>query len=254
MGKDYKQFNFNSKEDYLYVFYNLITQAYQLLLRYEKYQFGLEKDLLLLEEQKAIYINEGIYSEWHDKVLAVSRGLITLFVDDASGGISYVKIRKMLDKTTYKLDSLDVSIQKELDELRDVRNWSYHLPQTNFVAMKEVLYKNVPEDIRKCMTYSFNPIKVSIVEECNIQMVESLYLHNRRRIEVFDKLLGCMITDFEKLLGEKVSIIEIPEKPLELIGDSLAAVQLSMAMNRRKYDGKNETYEKLTFQKPLNNE
>lgn len=68
MAKDFKQFDFNSKEDYLFVFYNLITQSYQLLRRYKKYFLGLEKHLSILEDQGDEYIDDDIYSEWHDKI------------------------------------------------------------------------------------------------------------------------------------------------------------------------------------------
>lgn len=60
-----------------------------------------------------------------------------------------------------------------------------------------------------------------------------------------------MIKDFEKLLGEKVDIVEFVEKPMELVGVNLSTAQLSMAMNKRKYDGSDEEYEKITFQKPF---
>lgn len=147
MAKDYKQFDFNSKDDYLFVLYQLISKSYQLLRRYRKYKSDLENYLISLEKDNVKYIDDEIHSEWHDKILSVTRGLITVFVDDVKGGLSYVKMRKILSKTEYKLEPLDSNIQKELDELRDVRNWSYHLPQTEFVAMKEVYYKSIPKEL-----------------------------------------------------------------------------------------------------------
>lgn len=164
--------------------------------------------------------------------------------------MSYVKIRKILSKTEYKLEPLEEEIQIELDELRDVRNWSYHLPQTDFVAAKEVLFKSIPKELHKYVEYNFNPIKVGIPKKCSVSIMVSLYLHTERRKKVFEKIFNCMINDFEKLLGEKVNIIEVPEKPLVLVGENLSTAQLSMAMNKRKYDGSDEAYEKITFQKP----
>ena len=256
MTKDYKQFNFNSKEDYLFIFYNLIAQSYQSLRRYTRYCNELEKCLIKLEEgkDKEFYIDDDIHAEWHDKLLSVSRGLITMFVDDVKGGISYVRLRKLLNKTEFKLEPLEKSIQKELEELRDVRNWSYHLPQTNFVAMKEVYYKNIPKFLHPYVQYKFNPVRVNVINKCNIKVLESLFVHSTARLETFNKIFRGMVEDFGKLLGENVSIVEVSEKPLELLGESTVAAQLSMAMNRRKYDGSNENYEKITFQKPIMDE
>lgn len=254
MGKDYKQFDFNSKDDYLFVFYQLISRSYQLLRRFKKYESDLEKYVLSLEKDNVEYIDDEIHSEWHDKILSVTRGLITVYVDDVKGGLSYVKIRRILGKTEYKLEPLGEEIQKELDELRDVRNWSYHLPQTDLVAMKEVFYKSIPKEWHQFVEYNFNPIKIGITKKCSTSIMVSLFLHTERRKAVFEEIFKCMINDFESLLGEKVSIIEVQEKPLELLGDNLSTSQLSMAMNRRKYDGSDESFEKITFQKSYGTE
>lgn len=67
---------------------------------------------------------------------------------------------------------------------------------------------------------------------------------------MFDKIFAEMIKDFETLLGQHVEVVEINEKPAELLDETSATIQLSMAMNKRKYDGSNKMYEKITFQKP----
>lgn len=250
MGKDYKLFNFNSKDDYLFVLYGLISRMYKSLKRYKRYQEGLENYLLSLIDEEMIYVDTDICEEWQDKVLSVSRGIMTVLIDEVKGGISYVKLRKMLNKTEFKLEPLGDDIEKELAELRDVRNWSFHLPQTDFVAAKEVFLKNIPKELHQCVTYNFNPIKIEVFDKTNRMFLESLYLHNKRRIEIFDKIFAEMIKDFETLLGQHVEVVEINEKPAELLDETSATIQLSMAMNRRKYDGSNKMYEKITFQKP----
>lgn len=177
--------------------------------------------------------------------------MITTFVDDANGAISYVRKRRLLEKTPYKPQGLDQEVDGNMRELRDVRNWSFHLPQTNFVAMKEVYFKNLPKELRQYVKYEFNPIKVGVQEKCSIKFLESLYLHAAKRIEVFETILNSMLRDFEDLLGEEVSVVEIQEAPGGFMGASTVSAQLSMAMNRRKYGGSNEKYEEITFQKPI---
>lgn len=92
MGKDYKQFDFNSKDDYLFVFYQLISRSYQLLRRFRKYTNDLENYILSLEKDDIKYIDDEIHSEWHDKILSATRGLITVYVDDVKGASCIIQI------------------------------------------------------------------------------------------------------------------------------------------------------------------
>lgn len=248
MAKNYKNLNFNKKEDYLFALYVLIGHVYKLLKRYNRYQNDFVAFLNPILYSDEEYVDTEICEEWQDKFLSVSRELIKHFVDDVKTGFSYIMFRKMVNKTEYKLKPLDKSLEKELEELRDVRNWSFHLAQSDFVAMKEVFYKKIPKEFHSYVEYSFSPIRVSISKKTNKMHLASLFVHNERRIEIFQRLFNRMHADFEELLGMSAEIVEINEKPLEFLDDSCAAMQLSMAMQKRKYDGSDEAFEKITLQ------
>lgn len=246
--KNYKNLDFNCKNDYLYALYSLIINAVKNLNKYKRYNNELSNYLSSLDESIE-YISAEIYEEWEDKIQNTSRALMMVFVDEASTGFSYVMFRKLMKKTEYKLNDLSRDVEDNLKELRDVRNWSFHLAQSNFVASKEVFMKSIAPDFQKYITYDFNPIKIPKDIEANILLLHSLFIHTDSRITIYDELIKCMVSDMELLLGQKVSFVELINPKIEMFDNGFALAQLSMAMQKRKYDGSDEAYEKITLQK-----
>lgn len=240
--------NFNCKNDYLYALYQLIANAVNNLNKYKRYNKELFEYLISLDESIK-YISADVYEEWEDKIQNTSKALLMVFVDDTSTGFSYVMFRRLMKKTKYKLNDLDEKTDAYLSELRDVRNWSFHLPQSNFVASKEVFRKSISPDFQKYITYDFNPIKIQKNIEASILLLHSLFLHTDKRIAIYDELVKCMVSDMEILLGEKVKFVEVINPSIEMFDDGFAASQLSMAMQKKKYDGSDESYEKITLRK-----
>lgn len=140
--KNYKNLNFNCKNDYLYALYGLITYVVSNLRTYKRYNDQLWRYLDELGEDIE-YVSAEIREEWEDKIQNVSRKLMMGFIDEASTGFSYVMFRKLMDKTSYKLSELSDDVKKNLKELRYVRNWSFHLAQSDFVASKEVFLQHL---------------------------------------------------------------------------------------------------------------
>lgn len=247
-GKNYKNLNFNCKEDYLYAGNILIVRTYMNLKRYKRYRDELEKVLDKLRENNTMYIGMDEYEEWEDKQKNVSHNLLTCFVDDTSTGFSYVMLRRYLSRSEYAklIKPLNEELEGYLKELRDVRNWTFHFAQSDFVAMKEVVYHGVREEFRQCITFRANPIVAGLPKLVNAAYMESLYLHMSHRIKIFEKLFDSMIQDYQDLLGEKVQVVEALESPLEYGGTSFMTAQLSMAMQKKKYDGTPESFTAAT--------
>lgn len=250
MGKkNYKNMNFNNKDDYLYALYGLIEYIYPLLEKYIRYNGQLGLYLEEIIKQNKQYIDFDICEEWKDKIQNVSHGLLKGFVDEASTGFSYIMFRKLMNKTKYKLSDIPRDVDEDLKELRDVRNWTFHLAQSDFVASKEVFDKSISPEFKKYIVHQFNPIKISKYRVAETIMMASFHDHTAHRIEVYEKVFDLMKNDFEILLGEKIQIAECMNDIYYFFDDDFATAQLSMAMQKKKYDGSDEQYEKITGRK-----
>ena len=250
MGKkNYKNMNFNNKEDYLYALYGLIEYVYPLLEKYIRYNGQLGQYLEEIMGKKQKYIDFDTCEEWKDKIQNVSHGLLKGFVDEASTGFSYIMFRKLMNKTKYKLSDIPRDVDEDLKELRDVRNWTFHLAQSDFVASKEVFDKSISPEFKKYIVHQFNPIKISKYRVAETIMMASFYDHTAHRIKVYEKVFGLMKNDFEILLGEKIQIAECMNDIYYFFDNDFATAQLSMAMQKKKYDGSDEQYEKITGRK-----
>lgn len=245
-GKNYKNFPFNKKEDYLYAAKILIVRTYSALKKYKFYRDKLQEEVDRIIANKIEYIDVSYYEEWEDKQKNVSHNLLTCFIDDTSTGFSYVMFRKLVNRSEYKdaLYELDIETKGYLEELRDVRNWTFHFAQSDFVAIKEVMYKGINEDLQKYITFSGTPIIIDFPQLVSGKFMQSLFLHMSKRIRVFDKLFDCMLMDYQNLLGQEVEIIEAVASPMEYGGPDFMTAQLSMAMQKKRYDGTKESFER----------
>ncbi len=247
--KNYKNLNFNSKEDYLYAANILIVRTYIALKKYKNYRDALGEFLDDITENNKQYIDWKIYEEWEDKQKNVSHNLLTCFVDETSTGFSYVMFRKLISRSQYAkiLPALEKELEEYLVELRDVRNWTFHFAQSDFVAIKETIYGGLSEELKHLIQFVPNPIIVGFPQKVNRACIESLYLHMSLRIDIFEKLFTSMKHDYEILLGQEVKIYEALESPMELNRQSIASTQLSMAMQKKQYDGSKESFDKITL-------
>lgn len=247
LKKHYKNLNFNSKEDYLVASYSLIGEINDSLKRYIRYGNNLENFITKLSEEEVHYVSTEEFHEWKDKLQNVSHELIMFFVDEVKTGFSYIKFRKLIERTEYHLDELQQDIKDDLKELGEVRNWSFHNPQSKYVAQIELIAKEMPWVLRQKNVYQFNPIKVGYTEKTSISCLFSLSIHVGKRTQVFLRLLKAFMHDFETLLGEEVHIEWVNEGVNELLNYSTRVAQLSMAMQKRKYDGSDEQFQNITF-------
>jgi hypothetical protein len=169
----------------------------------------------------------------------------------------------MFEKKGYLNTSLSEDMEKTLKELLDVRNWTFHNPQSLMVASKEVAEKNIPDELKGLVTITpqLNPIVVSRVEKYEVVMLASLVLHIQRRIEQFDAVLAKMKSDYQEMyntISEKMIIItpygalsevqyydEYIIARLESMSNDIA--QLSMGIQKSQYDGTDEQYNKWTL-------
>ena len=246
---NYKNFNFNKKEDYLYGLYFVISTAYDGIKKYKRHIKELSEYQIKIIQEKCEYIDSSIYQEWMDRHQNTMHLLLKCFVDNTSTGFSYVMFRQMIARSTYAklLPEQPETIKKDLEELRDVRNWTFHFAQSDIVANKEIFLQSVPQELRKSVIYNLNPIVIEEYSKVSAVYIDSLRCAMERRLKVFTEIFEQMKIDYESVLGTEVSIVERPIKLLEYGHNDFAMAQLSMAMQKKQYDGSQESFEEITM-------
>ena len=257
-NKKYKRLTFEKKEDFIYALFRLIIQVSSSLQQYKTYALDLEKEVepfLRKEEGKTnSFISADLYNSIHRKLHDVSSELMKYIADLQDSSISYNMFRKIVDnnKAIVSLPSLSDDVQHEIKELLDVRNWSFHNPQSLYVADKEKFDKQIPKELKQFIDWNmtFNPIKIIVPTKYDACCLVSLYIHVSKRIEIFEQILKSMLNDYSALLGRSASI-EIIHDPgiTPLFSDSDSQIQLSMAIQKGKYSGSMEDFRRFTFYK-----
>ncbi|HOV27757.1 MAG TPA: hypothetical protein PK566_15540 [Pseudobacteroides sp.] len=252
--KQYKQFKFEKKEDYIFVLFKLIIGVVSSLEKYKQYSLKLEKEVkpYLEKSNDSDFISAETYETYSHILHDISSDIIKQIADMQDSSMSYKFFRKIAEKkgSLVQLPNLDDKIVKEMNELLDVRNWSFHNPQSLLVAEKEMFDKSIHEELRKYLdwNHTFNPIKVIISTKYNICYLVSLYLHTTRRIDIFSEILDSMIRDYSSLLGKKASYeIHYDNRIRPFMDSSTKQIQLSMAIQKGKYIGTKEEFNKITF-------
>jgi hypothetical protein len=234
----------------------LICQVYRQLDKYIKYEKELE-DIIYshteFNENNTIKATTNIsayeYESIDDKIHNVSMELVKLIGDNTNDSASYFKFRKMLEKNTINLpfNILSDEINVYLKNINDLRNWMFHNPESLYVSEEEYARASIPDYLRPYTTMSFrsSPIIISYADEYNINMAVSLMLHSQKRIDMFKKIYENMINDYEKMLGQKVDIQFKKEALISLGDDTTDIVQLSYAIQKKKYRGNEDDIKNL---------
>lgn len=147
--KQYKQFTINTVEDACLVLKSLIVPV---IIDLEKFKmYSDEAEQILKQYNRKTSIPAGVYDSIHDKVLYQQRELLRFLADHKSASFSYIKVRKILVKKKLLKRELLPESNKILNELLDVRNWSFHNVQSMLTADLELAKKFCAGRVkRKC--------------------------------------------------------------------------------------------------------
>lgn len=269
--KKYKHYPILTLEDGLVALGYLIVSVSVNLRKYKKYnkelQELLEKYLPFVDENgdSDVLIPADEYESINDRLLYCQREIIKFTADHQKDSFSYMDFRKTLKNNGYLSEGLSENVSDVLSELLDVRNWTFHNPQSLMVANLEVAQKNIPAELKSYVKVNphINPVIIPHVINYEIKMLCSLSLHVDRRIKQFDLVLQSMKDDYEKMYQKS------PNKPVYLVGpkdtshaifmerkstgryrdESTDVVQISMAIHKSKYDGSVESYNKWAINK-----
>ena len=282
--KNYKQFSITTISDALIALSSLISASISNLEKFDEYTT--EAMMLLEERHDSDLVDAKTYDDINDKSLFRQRELLALMADEAKDIFSYRTLRKWLknhDVENKRLitTDLDADTASILNELHDVRNWSFHNVQSRLVAEKEHMEKEAERiekeiGVKPVSTPMLNPIVVLKHKAYTLGMLESLINHNLTRHKMFQEVLMEMKKDYQSIyeMQDCFQIVMNPVSPynpsLKLLitdcqsqtpvkvliqedivgldGRSADVANLSMAMQKRKYDGTEEAYEKYTGQ------
>lgn len=250
-NKQYKQYTINNIVDACCVLSGMITQVILHLDKYIEYSF---EATMLLNETSEGYVLAKKYEDIKDKLWFRQHELLKVIADMQSSSFSYNNLRKILEKKKFLKNPLDDEITKILKELLDIRNWTFHNPQSLVVASEEVAEKNIPDELKDfaILKPQLNPVIVTRVNAYSIQMLASLVLLAKSRGQMFNKVLLSMKKDYQDLYDS------IENKPILLTGNEIKYIdrnivreigdyasdiaQVSMAIQKSKYDGSDEKF------------
>ena len=263
----FKQFPINCKEDACFVLESLISSV---IINIEKYKEYTEEAIALLDNTTTEYVPAKLYDDVNDKLLYRQREILRFTADYQSSSFSYLNLRKIIEKKRYITDSLSPEVNAILSEFLDLRNWSFHNPQSLMVANKEAAEKNNPNVLKWQIkiTRMLNPVIVPITDKYEIIMLASLTDHSQIRIEQFETILSSMKKDYETMydsldnipynvtptgLSKKVEYIK-RFYTSSLTDISSDAAQISMAIQKSKYDGSDEAFNKWVIRPEIKDE
>lgn len=261
--KQYKQFTINTVEDACLVLKSLIVPV---IIDLEKFKmYSDEAEQILKQYNRKTSIPADVYDSIHDKVLYQQRELLRFLADHQSASFSYIEVRKILAKKKLLKRELLPESNKILNELLDVRNWSFHNVQSMLTADLELAKNSVPDELRESVEIRpmLNPVIIRKVKSYDWKMLEDFVDHNKIREAQFDLILTEMKADYQSLMDEllessyiitnkglsrEVQYIEyeINDQTPNSAGRNIAS--LSMGIQKGKYDGTAAAIEKLTIE------
>lgn len=256
--KQYKRFNIDSIEDACLVLGVLISNV---TINFEKYEEYALEAANLLESVGEEYVDAKQYDSINDKLLYRQREILKFVADHQDSSFSYINLRKILDKKKMLSSSLSEEVLKLLNEFLDIRNWTFHNPQSMMVAAKEVLDKKLPNELKGLVkiTPQINPVIIPKVQRYELQVLASLVFHTNIRIEQFKTILASMKKDYQEMydsIGNNVLVltpsgVSTDVQYIEIYQTSGLTdynsdiKQVSMAIQKSKYDGSDEKYREV---------
>lgn len=253
-NKIFKQFTINNLSDGMLVLGVLIGQVQENLRKFEQYCIENEK---LFNDAKAKgleVIDADVYEDIHDKKLFRQRELLCHIADSQSTSFSYIDFRKLLRKKGFLDKDLEESDRQLLNELLEIRNWTFHNPQSIVNASLEVAKREVPDELKPYVTKitpQLNPIMIERVIGYETSLVGSDVMHDKVRMAQFMRVLDLMKADYSEMYDKYSGVpgwntVKYYENKIveKLQGAGSNTAMLSMAIQKGKYDGTDEAYAK----------
>lgn len=195
--KQYKQFEINSLEDALLVLSSLIVPVTIDLDKFKTYT-GEAKELLSKYTPGSM-IPAKEYDDVHDKSLYRQRELLKYVADHQDVSFSYISLRRILEKKNYLSRKIEPDKKEILNDLLNIRNWSFHNVQSMLVANRELAMKSIPTEILGMVEVKpqLNPVIIRKYKSYPWNHLESFIQHNIIRTTQFETILEEMKKDYQ---------------------------------------------------------
>lgn len=269
-NKHYKLFPLDSVEEGLQALGSLVSNVIINIKKYAEYLAELEnlfdKYVSLQEKSKQeIYISAKEYDDISDKLLYRQREILKFTTDYQNSSFSYINLREYLVRQKYVNRPLDLKTKKILSEFLDIRNWTFHNPQSLLVAAKESAAKRLPNELVDLVKIEpqLNPVMIDNITHYDLEMLMTLKLHSNIRIEQFEVILENMKKDYSEMYDKiahkrfhfsngqftkDVIYQEIP-RISRFYHQANDMAQISMAIQKSKYDGSDKVFEEWVIKK-----
>ena len=258
--QQFKQFSISSTEDACLALGMLISGVSVNLEKYKEYTSEAESLLVSVHEE---YVSAKEYDDINDKLLYRQREILKFTAYHQNSSFSYIGLRKLLERKKYVSSRLPEDVAEILSELLDVRNWTFHNPQSLMVAAIETAKKNMPNELKGFAQVipQLNPVLIQKVDRYELAMLASLSIHAGKRIKQFEKVLTSMKADYQKIydsidnkpyiitehgFSDRVQYVEM-NSTAGLSDYSSDIAQISMAIQKSKYDGTDEKFRELVI-------
>lgn len=267
-NNQFKQFAINDLSDALLALGTLIASSISNLDKFIEYT----KEAMEIRDQykDGEVIPADVYEAISDKSLFRQRELLEYMADEAHDIFSYKTLRKFLLKQNYLTRKLDQESSEILNELHTIRNWTFHNVQSRLVAEKEVMEKAIPPEFAGIAKgeKQLNPIVVVKYTAYTKTMMESFIHHNLTWSAQFAIILNEMKRDYQDMYDQLDNPKIVSSYGTELLVEGCESVipvrtivyeqvfgargnesdvpNISMAIQKGKYDGTQESFDKHT--------
>lgn len=264
-NKRYKQYLINDVEHACSALNSLIAPVEVNLEKYKEYY---QEAIELLVNSKEDIIPAKEYEDVYDKILHRQHELLKFIADHQNSSFSYMNLRSLLFKSGYLKNELDEDKKALLNEFLNIRNWTFHNPQSILVAGDEAATRRIPEELKEFVKIvpQINPVIIKEIVGYTVEKLASFIFHIEKRIQQFETILDCMKNDYQELydLLEIKPMIISPgmdmfkvqycrRKVVSDINDLDSDIaQISMAIQKSKYDGRDEKFYEWIIRKKTN--
>lgn len=261
--RELKRFEIKTQEDALMILGSLIAPVKMDLEKYAEYRDELEQLVIkyaALNEDKETLIPANEYENINDKLLFRQREMLKYCSDHQKDSFSYMSVRGAFVKRGFLKRDLETQVSKILNEFLDIRNLSFHNTQSGYTASKEVALKGMPDFLRDLVTINpqINPIIISKIINYDFAFIASSLIHADEIKKRFSLVIQAMMSDYEEMF------MNLKNRPIFLSGDggiqfyensitkrlldhSTDSTQISMAIQKAKYSGSQEDFDKYAI-------
>lgn len=251
----FKQFTIDNVNDACVALASLISGVTINLQKYQEYS---NEAVDLINRTDEAFVSAKEYDNINDKLLYRQREMLKLIADRQNSSFSYIDLREILVRKKFLSTRLDEEYVQLLNELLDVRNWTFHNPQSLLVAAREAAEKSIPEELKELVTVTpqVNPVIIRKVVSYELLYLGSLVIHTEKRIKQFQFILARMKEDYQEMYDSIepksfallpgvnfTKVMYVERNVVARLDDSSSdEAQISMAIQKSKYDGSEKSF------------